>query len=339
VELRPPALAKVFSRQLAGKKLKHTIEPLLVYRYVNGVENFGSIIRFDWRDILSNTNEVQYGLTQRIYLKQAGDGCEQAGAADSMAASDGKTQATAQPGKTSSSSSNCAPAGANEFLTWEVKQKYFIDPNFGGAVLNGKRNVLSTTADFTGIAFLTEPRRFSPIVSRLRVRTSANSDLEWELDYDSKKGRINASTLYSSLHFGDFLVQASHAYLQDPGEIVTVATGPNTFSQLPSCTPGVFNTQIQCVPAVFNQFRMLIGYGNPNKRGWSAAVNAGVDSEFNLVQYSAAQTAYNWDCCGISLEYRRFSLGQVRNENQYRFAFTLANIGSFGNLKRQTRLF
>jgi LPS-assembly protein len=82
-----------------------------------------------------------------------------------------------------------------------------------------------------------------------------------------------------------------------------------------------------------------VGYGSPSKRGWSVAAQAGVDSEFNLLQYSAAQTAYNWDCCGISFEYRRFSLGSVRNENQYRFAFTLANIGSFGNLKRQARLF
>ena len=45
------------------------------------------------------------------------------------------------------------------------------------------------------------------------------------------------------------------------------------------------------------------------------------------------------DSCGIAVEYRRFSLGNIRNENQYRFAFTLANIGSFGNMKRQERLF
>ena len=37
--------------------------------------------------------------------------------------------------------------------------------------------------------------------------------------------------------------------------------------------------------------------------------NIGFDREFNLLQYAAAQTAYNWDCCGISFEYRRFSLG------------------------------
>ncbi|MGE5323336.1 MAG: LPS-assembly protein LptD [Actinomycetota bacterium] len=332
IEFRPPVLAKVFSRELAGMKVKHTIEPRVVYRYTNGVESFPSIIRFDFRDILSNTNEVEYGLVQRLYLKHMHDSCEQATLTGAKQARPGAATET-------DTGADCTPAGGNEFLSWEVKQKYFLDPNFGGVVVNGTRNVLSTTVDFTGIAFLTEPRRFSPIVSRLRLRTSSNSDLEWQLDYDTKKGRINASTLYSSLHLGNFLVQASHAYMQDPGEAVTVATGPTTFVQLPPCVPGVFNTQIQCVPPVFNQFRLLLGYGSPSKRGWSAAVNAGVDSEFNLVQYSAAQTAYNWDCCGISLEYRRFSLGQVRNENQYRFAFTLANIGSFGNLKRQTRLF
>jgi LPS-assembly protein len=39
------------------------------------------------------------------------------------------------------------------------------------------------------------------------------------------------------------------------------------------------------------------------------------------------------------MEYRRFALGTVRNENQFRFALTLSNIGTFGNLKRQDKLF
>jgi LPS-assembly protein len=90
---------------------------------------------------------------------------------------------------------------------------------------------------------------------------------------------------------------------------------------------------------VFNQARMLLGFGSPSKHGFSAAGNVGYDFEFNVLQYATAQTAYNWDCCGINFEYRRFSLGSVRNENQFRFAFTLANIGTFGNLRRQTRLF
>lgn len=332
-ELRPPALARVFDRKIAGRKVKHTIEPRVVYRYTNGVENFSNIIRFDFRDILSNTNEVEYGVVQRLYLKNLHDGCEEPelNGDDTVQSQKSSTQESSG-GRISS---DCTPAGANEFITWELKQKYFLDPNFGGAIINGKRNVLSTTDEFTGVAFLTEPRRLAPLVSRVRMRTTTNSDLEWQLDYDFKKGRINSSTFYSTVHFGNFVVQGSHAFLQDPGEVVT---SPTTGLQLAPCIPQKFN-QPECVPLVFNQLRAMVGYGNPSKRGWSAAANIGVDSEFKLVQYSAAQTAYNWDCCGLSLEYRRFSLGQVRNENQYRFAFTLANIGSFGNLKRQTRLF
>jgi LPS-assembly protein len=51
------------------------------------------------------------------------------------------------------------------------------------------------------------------------------------------------------------------------------------------------------------------------------------------------QTTYNWDCCGITVEYRRFALGTIRNENQYLFTYSLANIGSFGNLLRKERLY
>jgi LPS-assembly protein len=325
IELRPPVLSKVFDGTVAGRKLKHTIEPRLVYRYTNGVEKFSSIIRFDFRDILSNTNEVEAGLLQRLFARRDRPNCDQQ-------TTDRNAGANAQA---VSAVAACAPAGADEFISWEVKMKYFADPTFGSAVVNGTRNVFATTASFTGIAFVTDPRRFSPVVSRLRVRTSGNSDLEWQLDYDSKKGRINSSTLYAGFHLGDFVIGASHAYLQVPGEVVN---DPTTGAVLPTCIPHVFN-QPACVPPLFDQIRAQLGYGSPTKRGWSAAANIGFDREFNLLQYSAAQSSYNWDCCGVSFEYRRFSLGSVRNENQYRFAFTLANIGSFGNLKRQERLF
>src|SRR5262249_28724307 len=320
-EVRPPALTKIFDGTLAGRKVKHVIEPVMTYRYTNGVDNFKSIIRFDFRDILSDTNEVEYGLIQRLYLKREKDGCHREGAAGSTF--------------TRPRGADCTPAGADEFLSWEVKQKYFLDPNFGGAIVNGTRNVLTTTVDFAGIAFLTDPRRFAPIVSRLRVRTSSASSLDWELDYDTKKGRINSSTFYATLHFGAFFVEASDAYLQVPGEIV-VQNG----RQVSPCIPGRLHQPLPCVPLKFNQARALLGYGSPTKRGWSAAVNAGVDFEFNLLQYGAGQAAYNWDCCGLSFEYRRFFLpSAARNENRYSFAFTLANIGSFGNLKRRERLF
>lgn len=334
MEFRPPALEKVFDRPVLGRKIKHTIEPYTVYRYTNGIENFASIIRFDFRDILSNTNEVEYGLVQRLYLKRLRDCPEDVKKDDGKDTKNGKRAPTVAP-------SSCTPAGAHQFVTWELKQKYFIDPTFGGAVVNGVRNVFTTTDALTGIAFVTQPRRFSPIVSRLNFRTSGASekgrdiDVGWALDYDTTKSRINSSTVYGTYHIGNYFFGGSEAYMQDVGEVVFA---PGTTIPLPPCIPGGLNS-VPCVPQVYNQVRALVGYGSPSKRGWSAAANVGYDFEFKTLQYGAAQAAYNWDCCGIAVEYRRFSLGSIRNENQYRFAFTLANIGTFGNMKRQERLF
>jgi LPS-assembly protein len=328
LDLRLPTLEKVFAQPVLARKVKHTIEPYAVYRYTNGVENFASVIRFDFRDILSNTNEVEYGLLQRLFLKNL-RGCSNE---DQSVRKNASPQA---PAAAPPIARSCTPSGADEFVTWEVKQKYFLDTNFGGAVVNGSRNVFTTTDALTGIAFVTNPRRFSPIVSRLNFRTSSGSDVGWALDYDTMKGRINASTLYATYHFGNYFVGGSEAYMQDVGEIVFVQ---GTTTQLPPCLPGGLNS-VPCVPQVYNQVRALVGYGSPSKRGWSAAGNIGYDFEFQTLQYGAAQAAYNWDCCGIAVEYRHFALGNIRNENVFRFAFTLANIGVFGNMKRQERLF
>ncbi len=51
------------------------------------------------------------------------------------------------------------------------------------------------------------------------------------------------------------------------------------------------------------------------------------------------QAAYNGNCCGISFEFRRLALGPVRSENQFRVGFLLANVGTFGTLRRQEKLF
>ena len=92
-------------------------------------------------------------------------------------------------------------------------------------------------------------------------------------------------------------------------------------------------------PDRFNQFRGTLGYGGPNKLGLSSAASIGFDVNLQFLQYGSFQSSYNWDCCGINVEYRRYALGSVRNENQFRFAFTLANIGTFGNLRRQEILY
>jgi LPS-assembly protein len=51
------------------------------------------------------------------------------------------------------------------------------------------------------------------------------------------------------------------------------------------------------------------------------------------------QVSYNGSCCGIALEYRRLALRPVRTENQFRVALIIANIGTFGNLRRQEKIY
>ena len=323
LEVRPPALSRIFNRPVLGHKLKHSIEPQVTYRYVGGIDNFPNILRFDWRDIASNTNELEYALVNRLFAKSVKPE-DECGAAEEDPSGMFQTEQAAPSlekslAKNGTNGCKPAPAAARQIITWEVAQKYFLDDTFGGALINGRRNVFTTTAEFSGIAFLTDPRRFSPIVSRLRVNTGHKVDVDWELDYDTKKGHIQSSTALVNYRMGDFFVAGSHAYLQVPGEI--------------------FVTTPIAGPDVFNQFRWLLGYGNPNKRGVNAAANIGFDVNSRFLQYSAFQTSYNWDCCGLSFEYRRFALGSVRNENQFRFALSLANVGTFGTLRRQERLF
>ena len=227
--------------------------------------------------------------------------------------------------------SECNPGpAAKEILTWQVAQKYFLDPTFGGALIPGQRNVFTTTEDLTGIAFLTEARHLSPLVSRLRAATSSRTDTEWDMDYDFQLNRVNASTLLINYNVGPFTFGGGHAFLQIP----QTATSPGLSEG--TCGPSNKTSQITCK---FQQFRVALGYGSLTRRGISAAASMGFDAETRKLQFATGQTTYNWDCCGITLEYRRYAIANVRNENLFRFTFSLANIGSFGNLRKQERLY
>jgi LPS-assembly protein len=321
VELRPPAMARVFDRAWLGRKWKHVIEPRVVYSYVAGVDNFNKILRFDERDILSDTHEVEYSVVQRWYAKKTSaqpENCNQLGMP--LLFIGGAAPPTHVPWERlplpAQTPCNSGPQ-TREIVRWELAQKYFIDPTFGGALQAGGSNIFETTAALTGTSFLTGLRHLSPLISRLRVQTSSKMDLEWDLDYDFKLGQINSSAAFLNYGIGPFTVGGGDAFLRIPAQTVGIS-----------------------YPAQeFNQFRVLAGYGHTNKPGLSAAVNIGFDQDLGQLQYTAAQVTYNWDCCGFNVEFRRFNLTSVRNENQYRFTFALANLGSLGNLRRTERLF
>jgi len=85
-----------------------------------------------------------------------------------------------------------------------------------------------------------------------------------------------------------------------------------------------------------------VGYGNANQRGWNAGFTAIYDYRTSVIQFATTQVTYNTDCCGISVQYRRFGFkinGIAREDNQFRVSFAIANVGAFGTLKKQERLF
>ncbi len=325
IDIRPPAVQRDFFvpwlEKLLGGELRHTIEPDIQYRYVTGINNFNSVLRFDGIDVASDTNEIEYSLTQRLFARHMpGHPCHD----DEAQTPDG-----------------ICGGGTVDWLTWQVAQKYFFNPGFGGAAVQNQRNVLTTTLDLSGTAFLEGPRDYSPVISRLRLRTTSATDVEWDLDYDTKEGRINSSNLFAGYRHGD--------YYMGIGEFkVNMLEGPSTPTTGPTAAHVNFSrsraaaTSTQNVSEVvtdFNQMRLLFTYGNPTRRGFNFGANAGYDFQQSAVQFGGVETGYNWNCCGFSAEYRRYALGSVRNENQYLFSFTLAGVATAGNLKRSVRIF
>ena len=216
-----------------------------------------------------------------------------------------------------------------EWFSWRVTQKMFFAQNFGGAVIDTRRNIFDTTLDLSGIAFLTQARAISPVVSRMRFRTSSHSDLEWDFDYDTGLAKFTSQNVFIDTHEGNFFTGFSYAYLNAPGRTNSLVINTVTNNE------GVVSSAV----SNFSQMRVLAGYGQPTRPGLSAAASAGIDLNLSTAQYITLQASYNWNCCGLSVEYRKYNLGTVRDEGAYRFNFTLANIGTAGNLRRAEALF
>jgi LPS-assembly protein len=362
--VRTPALERTFAPTkftgLLGSEVKHTIEAETTYRVTKGIDNFHDVLRFDATDVVADTDEIEYGVTQRLFRKRNDKPCvaqeDQAVAASLPDAPDAaelegglNPDPTQSVGNEQGADASRGSCQSDELISWRLTQKYFLDPNFGGAIVNGRRNIFDTTLSLSGVAFLTEPRDISPLVSRLRLRSSAHTDVEWDFDYDTGAKKFTSSNLFLDLHAPNGMFGAlSYARLDAPGRFYTESAS--------SATSGVTANISD-----FNQLRLLLGFGSPVKPGLSLAANTGLDLKSiygetgtttssagvvstttvypALLQYATIQANYNWNCCGLSVEYRKFELGSVRNEGSYKFNLTLANIGTAGNLRKAERLF
>ena len=301
IDVRPPALERDFTINGWNRTLRHVIEPEFTYRFVGGIGTQArNVLLSDTSDIATNTNEAGFSLTQRFYLSPI----------------------NAQPcpdAETDSATSMC-PAHPREWASWQIEQKYFFDPSFGGALIPDRRNVFDSTLDLSGIAFLTVPRNLSPITSRLRFEALDNLRIEWDMDYDPRGGRLGADNLYAGYSWGRTTVGLGHSLL-------------NAVDEQGSAASTIQSQQLQ----------PFLQIGKPNGAGFNLAANGGYDFVHGALQYAGIQATYNWDCCGLTLGYRRFQLGNLgtvsRDETQYLYSFTLANFGSVGDISRTKTIF
>ena len=292
IELRPPTLERFFDRTSLKRdktrhRYKHTIEPAITYRYVTGVNNFADFIRFDSDSTLTDTNEVEYGVTQRLFLKEGDD----------------------QP---------------RELASWSVVQKHFFDPTFGGALVPCNitltagtpgacvRSVFQALDSITPFAFALGPVNSSPVVSDFKITPGGRYDAEQIVEYDPQLSKITTlGTLIKVKPYREFFATIAEFRLQA-------------------------NPILQ---PLSNQLRALIGYGSETRKGFNFTTGVGYDFVNKTLQNQIVQFSYNGSCCGLAVEYRRINLGQVRTENQFRVSFIIANIGTFGNLRRQEKIF
>ncbi len=295
IDIRPPALERDFTVGRWNRVLRHVIEPELSYHFVGGIGSAArNVLLVDTSDIATDTSEVGFSLTQRLYARPIKD--------------------TPCPPESALGSDDCAHS--REWASWQIAQKYFLDPNFGGALIPGQRNVFDSTLDLSGVAFLTSPRNLSPLISRLRFEAVDNLRIEWDLDYDPRAGRMGADNLYAGYSWGETTIGLGHSLLNAVDEKGTSAS--------------IIQSQ---------QFSPFLQIGKASGAGFNLAANGGYDFVNGALQYAGIQAAYNWNCCGLTVGYRRFALGSVRDETQYLYSFTLANFGSVGDIRRTNTVF
>jgi len=299
LDLRPPSLEKVFAWSLWGRRLKHVIEPDIVYRLVKGrnPEDLVNVVRYDDLDILSQTNEVEYSLTNVILArKNVPDGTANA-------------------------------PQAQELISWRISQKYYFDPTFGGVLGPNNPIVWEPTLSLTGFHFI-PGRRLSPVVSDLKIAPFSFYDTELKLDLNPNGQGILDAGITSQVRHGVYGLAFTDFYINK-----------NTYINLPSESASSSSTTTTTPTTSYHLLNLLATYGDFNRKGLSGALGV----NYNLVQKIAAgavgQLSYNFGCFGLNVEYRRFSLGPIRQENVFRVAISLANIGTFGDFRPRDRLY
>ncbi|MEO6391789.1 MAG: LPS assembly protein LptD [Pyrinomonadaceae bacterium] len=307
LDLRPPAMARNFKHGDGSFFFRHVIEPYLIYRRVSGINDFNRIIRFDYLDTLTDTNEIEYGITNRFFTRRSTERVSK--------------EREKPVGEQKATTGSAITRQPYEAFTVTVRGKYFFDTTFGGALTPGRRNQLFPITSLSAFTYGGVPRRFSPVSVEARYRPSRYLYADVRSDFDVQTGGLRNMSATVGLNrpllklFTTFyytraislipsLQQYADANGKEPGTLRGSQWSPSFF---------VGNTE----RGVFGGLSLFFDFQNPRTTSNSPLVS------------STATLGYSWDCCAVVVQYHTFNVG-LRNENRFVFSFRLNGIGAFG---------
>jgi LPS-assembly protein len=306
-DIRPVALAKNYYGKDDKFRFRHVIEPYITYRYINGVDDFNRIIRYDQLDTIVDTNEIEYGLINRIYTRRYAEA----------------VTTDAQSRLTGAAAGEKKPLSVQpyEIFNLTVRGKYFFDENFGGALTPGRRNQLAPMTALSFYTFGGIPRRLSPLNidatfrpqktiffnSRMDMGMEGDGlrDISATVGYDTPLLKIFQTFYYTrAVTLMPSLAQYANAAGKEPGTLRGSQWSPSVF--LGDRQHGPFGGA-----SIFFDFE--------NRRA----------SERSPMISSLFTAGYAFDCCALTAQYYTFNVG-ARFENRLTFGFRLNGIGAVG---------
>lgn len=301
LDVRPPALARNFRRKDGSLFFRHVIEPYAVYRKVNGITNFERVLRTDFLDTFTNTNEIEFGLANRFYTNR-----EPGSVGGARISPDPEKPASTQP---------------YEALSVTVRGKYFFDPYFGGALQPGRRNQIAPIYTFSGFTYGGVPRRFSPLNITTSYRPLRTFSTDVRLDLDTQRAGLRNLAATLSLHLSRVRLYQTFYYTR----ALDLPPSLAQFADLRDKEAGTIRGS-QWSPSIF--------YSQPDKPGFWGGVSFFFDFQNRPGQRSSlisstTTAGYTWDCCSVVVQNYTFNVG-LRVENRTVFSFRLNGIGFFG---------
>jgi LPS-assembly protein len=269
LDLRAPSLSKVFHHRDGTSWFKHLIEPYVEYRLIKGIDDFNRTPQIDERDMIADTNEVEYGVTNRFFIKRkTGDGS--------------------------------APQ-THELLNITLSQKYFFDPTFGGALDPGQRNQFFPVNTLSGFAFAGVERDVSPLNLKARLYPTQTLFADLRLNYDTRFHSLRDFIVGLGVQKGIFSFTQSWYYTR---RIEDDKLRQDQLSYDPTTFPGNqfdFSTFVgNRARGPYGAFTLSYDFRNQTFDGQPR------DPRFI---YLTTTSGWAWDCCGFEVQHTTFNAG------------------------------